>query len=240
MPINELEIHPFLEVGESIPGKKMIIGTFPIYALTNPRNPRKDKLMQQKKHLNFFYGSVANYFWQWYIQYIDSNVISLNRENITSSLYDEKIGISDVIIECKRTGESFNDSDLRNKRWNLNLAQIIEQRIESILVTSKSESGAMGWLIKNILLPSGFLIDSIQSLSLQKMILNQIPQSNPNIKPVAAVLVKEGRYVRIVSLPSPGSPKRQLVNFGYRRDVHSTDQYLNQYLTTAFEWFKNQ
>ncbi len=33
MPIDELERHPYLNIGESISAKRMIVGTFPIYSL---------------------------------------------------------------------------------------------------------------------------------------------------------------------------------------------------------------
>jgi hypothetical protein len=63
MPINEIEYHPYLQIGEAIPASRMIVGTFPVYSLTNLRTPRKNYLQHQRGDISFFYGSQANCFW---------------------------------------------------------------------------------------------------------------------------------------------------------------------------------
>lgn len=54
MPIDEIEYHPYLQVGEAIQISRMIVGTFPIYSLTNPRKERKNQLQDQRNDLSFF------------------------------------------------------------------------------------------------------------------------------------------------------------------------------------------
>jgi hypothetical protein len=237
MPCNERETHPFLQIGENIPGSKMIIGTFPIYALTNPRTPRKDQLQLERNDISFFYGSRSNWFWDWYRQYIDPQINIHQPATIIASMQQHQIGISDVVRQCFRREESFNDNDLRDKHWNNALANTIEGNILKIICTSKSDSGAMGWLRDKILLPAGFTIIQAESIHLHQQILGVIPQSNMQLIPVAQVLVKGIKRVSIVALPSPGSPQRRLADFGYVTSTHTTTNYLHAYLSQTFNWF---
>lgn len=237
MPINQIEQHPYLVLGEGIKGNRLIIGTFPIYSLTNPRTPRKNLLQLARRDMSFFYGSNANHFWEWYQQFIDPSVNILHPPSIVASLQANEIAISDVISQCSRIDISFEDSDLRKKKWNKPLAQIIEERIDKIICTSKSQSGAMGWLMDKILFPAGFAIDQVASASLHTNILSANPGSNLAVKNVAYVLKKGNKKVSIVTLPSPGSPYRRLVDFGYVARVHQTSTYLNDYLQESFKWF---
>lgn len=237
MPINETEIHPFLQIGEAIPASRMIVGTFPIYSLTNPRTQRKSSLQQDRNDISFFYGSRSNYFWSWYQQYIDADVNIQNPESIITSLTNKGIAISDVIQECLRIKESFEDNKLQQKQWNMQLSKVIESSIDKIICTSKSDSGAMGWLRDKILIPSGFSVNQIASIDLHHEILDNIPDSNHNIKLIAVVLQKGDRRVEIVSLPSPGSPQRRLIDFGYVKTNQTTENYLSNYLLITFNWF---
>lgn len=237
MPINELESHPFLQIGESIDSSKMIIGTFPIFSLTVPRIPRKLFLQAERGDISFFYGSRSNYFWSWYQKYIDENVDILDAQSLTSSLRNNGIAISDLILECNRIDESFFDNKLKNIKWNLKLAEIIQNKVKKIVCTSKSDSGALGWLRDKILIPSGFTLNQIESATLHKQILEEISQSNLNIKLIAQVLVKDSKKISIVALPSPGSPFRSLRHFGRVKNLHESETYLDAYLSSTFKWF---
>lgn len=237
MPLSESEFHPYLKIGESIMGSRMIVGTFPIYSLTDLRSLYKNQLQQQRGDISFFYGSQANCFWSWYQQYFDTEADIQNPTSIIKSLQEKRIAISDVIKECSRSGESFEDSKLRNIKWNLNLASVIEERIDKIICTSKSVSGAMGWLVGKILLPAGFHINQQDSIQLHQSILNEIQQSDMLLLPVSQVLEKGTKKISIVALPSPGSPQRRLIDFGYVKNIHTTSNYLQEYLSVTFKWF---
>lgn len=237
MPINEIEQHPFLEIGESTFAQRMIVGTFPIFSLSHPRTARKDALQLQRGDITFFYGSRSNQLWEWYKLHIDSNVDIYDADAILNSLRNKEISISDVIKECCRVDESFEDNKLRNKVWNMNLADKIESSIEKILCTSKSSSGAMGWLYDKILIPQGYSINENESAILHQKILGAIPNSNKQVKSIAKVLIKRDKKVSIVALPSPGSPERRLNDFGRNVNLHTTSYYLNAYLTHCFNWF---
>jgi hypothetical protein len=237
MPLNELEFHPYLKVGESIPGSRMIIGTFPIYSVTKPWSTVKSNFVLERNDMLFFYGSRANMFWHWYKNFIDNTVNPRNNRSIHASLIRNKISISDVATRCCRIGYSFKDQDLKRKMWNQLLGAIIENRISRIICTSKSDSGAMGWLRDKILLQNGFRLDSTASTALHNSILQPINGSNLSVKKIGIVLTKSAKRVSIVALPSPGSPERRLGNFGYVPSIHSTSIFLNDYLQNVFQWF---
>lgn len=237
MPVNELEIHPFLSLGENILGSRMIVGTFPIFSLTQPRTQRKIELQKVRGDMSFFYGSRSNLFWTWYKKYVDPNLSLGSPSAIIASLHLNKIAISDVIKECTRIEESFEDANLRNKVWNLQLATLIEANISKVICTSKASSGAMGWLNHKVLTPAGFTISPVATLRLHSNILSVMPNSKKKIMPVAQVFRKGGRQISIVALPSPGSPQRRLIDFGYDKKVHTTSTFLDSYLRGAFKWF---
>ena len=237
MPTNETEYHPYIAVGETIRASRMIIGTFPIYSLTIPETQHKNQL-QQRGDISFFYGSKKNKFWRWYKEYIDQDVQIENPQLILKSLQNNCIAISDVIKECSRIDESFEDSKLRNIKWNLNLASVIEERIDKIICTSKSASGAMGWLRDKVLIPAGFTINYENSNKLHQKIISKLPQNNLQIRPIAQVLSNGSKKISIVALPSPGSPQRRLIDFGHVKEGSSTSSiYLQAYLSQTFNWF---
>jgi hypothetical protein len=234
---NELEQHPYIYIGEAIPARRMIVGTFPIYSLTNPRTPRKIQLQQHHGDISFFYGSQANAFWSWYQQFVDLTVNTQNAQSILTSLQVKEIAISDVIKECSRIDESFEDNKLRRKDWNLPLGNLINRSIDKIICTSKAGSGAMGWLRDKVLMPAGFVVNQTETTQLHQYILNAIPGSNTQVLSIAQVLTRGQKKISIVALPSPGSPERRLVDFGYVDGVHFTATYLQSYLTQTFSWF---
>lgn len=238
MPIGQNETHPFIARGEAINAHRMIVGTFPIYSITNPRTPTKNAFQLQNGDMSWFYGSNANRLWQWYQTYVDREIILGNPDSIEESLQAYQIAISDVIQQCQRIDYSSNDDDLKAKVWNTGLAPIIEKRIEKIICTSKSQNGAMGWLVDKILMPTGSVVHPEASTELQANILNSIANANMALaNPIARVLTKRSKRVEIVSLPSPGSPYRALRHFGYDENSHDTDTYLKAYLNSVFVWF---
>jgi G:T/U-mismatch repair DNA glycosylase len=236
MPINEQEQHPFLGNGESIQSNKMIVGTFPVFSLTLPITNRKTQLQLQNGDITFFYGSIANHFWSWYLQFIDNTVVVNNVASILTSLTSKRIAISDVIRKCSRINVSSKDNDLRVIEWNMNLSNKIDKDIFKIICTSK---GAMNWLVGNILIPSGFTIDINESKQLHNQIIGAIPNSNNNVNPVAKVLYRKGKKLNLVSLPSPGSPYRRLDCFGRNNNYQTAEIFLQQYIGITFDWFLN-
>jgi hypothetical protein len=151
MPVNELEEHPFLNYVDFSQQpyqsfKKLIIGTFPIYHITNtiyPDNNLQQRLNHNKAYMKFYYGSKDNRFWELIstifevanpTQEINPVNIELASKNI---LYENKILIQDVIKSTNRKEESALDKDLwieseneyinKNKQLNYGVVNILNQ-----------------------------------------------------------------------------------------------------------------
>ncbi|MGM0944510.1 MAG: hypothetical protein ACQEW9_04945 [Bacteroidota bacterium] len=233
----EEEVHPFIHLGEAIPGNKMVVGTFPVYTLTSPETAHK-LAVRHANDVHIFYGSHRSQFRSWYQTYVDPEVDIFDPDSLWNSWANNGIAISDVIISAFRNGGA-NDNGLAVTEWNLGLANIIEDRIDKIICTSKSQTGAMGRLIQHILEPHGFVHNPIESAELQNHILNQIPGAHQNFKnSIAKVLTLGSKRVEIIAIPSPGSPFRQLHNYGYGNGIQTNVVFLDQYLSTVFEWFQ--
>ena len=94
MPKGEIEIHPFLAKGITKNAKKLILGSFPVYAITKPDNEKKREIRFVNSFVHFFYGSCYNHFWGLYRLYIDHNInLPVNINQIIKSLNDNKIAI---------------------------------------------------------------------------------------------------------------------------------------------------
>ena len=57
----EEEVHPFIHLGEAIPGNKMVVGTFPVYTLTSPETAHK-LAVRHANDVHIFYGSHHSQF----------------------------------------------------------------------------------------------------------------------------------------------------------------------------------
>lgn len=233
----EEEFHPFIIQGQAILGNKMIIGTFPIYTLTSPETAHKAAVRIANGDVNIFYGSHRSQFRSWYQTYVDPAVDIFDPNSLWTSWANNGIAISDVIVSAFRNGGA-NDNGLTVTGWNLGLANIIADRINKIICTSKSQNGSMGWLIQHILIPHGFVLDPVASTQLHNNILEQIEGADPPRNSTAKVFRLGNKRVEIIAIPSPGSPFRQLRYYGYDKNIHTNTEYLNQYLSIVFEWFQ--
>src|SRR5687767_2984989 len=98
MPRDEIEVHPYLALGQGINNpQRLILGSFPVYECTDPDSPLK----QQRRNdgtMRFFYGSVDSSFWSLYRRHVDQNIVlPPNPGQIINSLQHRSISISDVI-----------------------------------------------------------------------------------------------------------------------------------------------
>lgn len=233
----EREFHPYLERGEAIVGNRMIVGTFPVYSLTLPRTAEKDQVKLRNADVDIFYGSNRNHLRAWYKEYVDPEVNILDPNSIWNSWQSKGIAVSDVIKSAIRQNGA-NDDGLESKEWNNALAGIVHKRIDKIICTSKAQNGSLGWLIQHILIPHGFVLNPVASNQLQNKILEQIEGAHHNFSnSIAKVFTKGTKRVEIVALPSPGSPFRQLHQFGFDKKAHDNQAYLDEYLRRVFNWF---
>lgn len=235
MPKGELEIHPYLELGKTEGAKRLILGSFPVYECTDPDNDLKQKNRALEKTFRFFYGSNRNSFWKRYAIGVDNSLqASINADNILESLKRNGIAVSDTIKSCERVNYSSSDNDLKNKTWNREVIKnLIDNGVEKILCTSK---GVLRDLEKNIICAKGDAFGKIiADQEVQNNFIKKLNGNNDLIKHgIAKTFVVGDKKVIAIALPSPGSPQRQIHQFGFHSGK-SLD-YANQYFDAAFKW----
>lgn len=237
MPIEEIETHPFLHQGKIPNATKLILGSFPVYECTDPDNPIKQHNRHKEGTIRFFYGSVDSRFWRIYSETLDNELnLPPDPNVILQSLKDRKIAIADTIISCRRHGFSSEDGKLIQKTWNRQgILNLIQNGATKILCTSK---GVLGDLEKQIICfgsnPPG-QVDNQLTEELQNKIIGQLGGNiNQIVNPITKVFVLDNIIVKALAIPSPGSPQRQLKQFGF--SGQNWKQYADNYFTNAFNW----
>ncbi|WP_066829605.1 hypothetical protein [Rufibacter ruber] len=237
MPIGETEFHPYLLEGEIADSDKLILGSFPVYECTNPDNDKKIAKRDAVGSVRFFYGSAQSSFWQLYSSYVDNQLtLPPNPTDILASLREHRISISDNIVFCERKVYSSLDSDLVSKSWNSEgLGRLFNNGISKVLCTSK---GVLSDLENKIICPAyrGLgQVDPIQSAILQNVVLDNVGgNENLIVNPIARVFRIGDRVVEALAIPSPGSPERKILDFGYGGVENSA--YAENYFANAFNW----
>lgn len=238
MPIGELETHPYLHDGVIMNATRMILGSFPVYECTDPDNEVKQNNRHVEGTVRFFYGSVDSHFWRLYSNYIDHSItLPLKLDAILQSLKGRQIAIADTIQCCQRHNFSSEDSKLVNKTWNREgIIGLIQNGVTKILCTSK---GVLHNLEKRIICPVDDplgKIDLQQSITFQNSYINEINGVIRTIRnPIARVFIIGNWTIKAISIPSPGSPQRQLKQFG--KGDQDWQIYATKYFSTAFKWF---
>ena len=235
--MNNKETHPYLKAGNIKGSTKLILGSFPVYACTNPDSKEKLTIRNTEGTVRFFYGSCKSRFWGLYHQYIDNNVtVPVKKKIAIDSLKKHKIAISDTIKSCKRKGRSALDSDLHTIDYNTEMIQeIVKSGVSKILCTSK---GVLADLDKRMLLQmEGLSLDEELTRQFESVFLGPINGSTNGLKnPLCRVYRFNKKIIYTLAIPSPGSPQRQAHNFG----CTSKDKlgYANKYFEKAFKWIK--
>lgn len=240
-----IEQHPRLNKKKlQIEQNKIILGSFPVWSLTQTQNTEgfeinsKYLLNKKKGEFPFFYGSSTNRFWAWYKQYVDSDIILMDLKSIKNSLIKNKIGITDVILSCKRKNKSALDKDLSQRVYNHDFIKYPKYgETLKILCTSKG-------VMNEMLLSKGFFkrhpqikINDLTSRLFQNAFMEEIGGDITFLqKSIFIELeVDGGGIIQCLATPSPGSPFRKLVHFGHT--YNDADSYLNKYLFETFKWF---
>lgn len=238
-----MEFHPRINISDPIlQQSKIIVGSFPTWSLSNSENNEISKEKEitriKNKDVPFFFGSSINRFWNWYYKYADNKVIENDIKSIEKSLKTNKIGITDLIISCNRKGKSSLDKHLTKRIYNHNFFQYPKKEKKlKILCTSK---GAMNEMLLNkkfFKTHPGLQINLKNSVDLQNKIIEKTNgNSNYTGNPFCISIETEfGGIIECVSIPSPGSPYRKLVDFGF--DSKDSNQFLDNYLNVIFNWF---
>lgn len=235
------ETHPYLEQGRLSGAKSMVLGSFPVYACTNPDTADKQKMRAEstkKTPIRFFYGSAYSNFWALYQQYVDPSLtVPFNENMLLESITRKNIAFSDTIRSCTRKGTSSLDSSLSEKEWNIQGVQsLLQSGISKVLCTSKGVLRDLEHKIINHDHTHPFgQFDAERSAQFQATFLKKLGVANPVLtSPIARMFLVDGHLIEALAIPSPGSPQRQLRYFGYvegERKVFS-DGYFN----AAFGW----
>ena len=214
MNINK-ETHPFLALGKITNANKLILGSFPVFSITLPESEEKLRIRKSEGTVQFFYGSCYSSFWGLYHLNIDNQLrIPITTEDAIKSLSQNKIAISDMIYKCIRNGRSALDSDLTKREYNVELiTEYLNNGITKVLCTSK---GVMEMFHDQIAKKSKeFVFQEFESNEWQAEIMSKL---NGNVKQIKKLICRQygykGKTIRLISIPSPGSPQRQLKQFG--------------------------
>lgn len=143
MPYGETETHPYLDLqlGHDTSFyqldhyEKMIVGTFPIYALSDSKSimqTGKEIRSRMGNHafLQYFYGGKKNKFWQLFCGVFKAPVPA-NRLQAIAILNKNHFIITDTIRQTERKHYSSLDTNLRNFKLN-------EEQILNILKNAKN------------------------------------------------------------------------------------------------------
>ena len=231
------EIHPFLDLGIVPKATKLILGSFPVYSITLPDNEAKNIIRKSDGTVQFFYGSCKSSFWALYHLYIDNYLqIPITSEEALKSLLKNEISISDMILECERKGRSALDSDLSKRVYNIEMMnEFLNSGVTKILCTSK---GVMEMFHDHVVKNSKTLIyQESESIKWQSQIISKLKGDDSQIKKlICKQYLFKGKTVRLISIPSPGSPQRQLRQFGFAGD--DWREYADKYFEFSFKWLK--
>jgi hypothetical protein len=237
-----MEYHPRIDVTRfPLHDSKIILGSFPTWPLTNSDEDDKyEKELVKSKNgdFDFFYGSSSNQFWTWYQRYTDDSIVVNQFASIIPSLRRKNVGITDVIIRCKRKNRSPLDKCLSNRVYNHSFFRRPSKgETIRILCTSK---GVMNEMLLNRLFFNknpDLRLNNLESDKIQKEILRKLVGDYRLVNRPFYQIVEthSGGKIECFALPSPGSPYRRLVDFGKCDKLN--DDYLNRYLQQAFDWF---
>jgi hypothetical protein len=232
------ETHPFLSLGKIPNASKLILGSFPIYSITLPENEEKERIRKSNGIIQFFYGSYRNSFWDLYRSNIDNNIQNpISPQNAINSLTKNKIAISDMIYKSFRKGRSASDSDLIDREYSIDLInQFLNNGITKILCTSK---GVLEMFHNQVVKKNNHIVfQESETKEWQNKIILDI---NGNALHIKKIICKQYTYkdkiIRLLSMPSPGSPYRQIKHFGYYDGDRKN--YTEKYFNYAFKWLIN-
>lgn len=238
MPIGERETHPYLQQGQINGATKLILGSFPVYECTDQENQLKHQNRENEGTVRFFYGSVGSRLWGLYRDNIDDNIfLPPNPNLILLSLAQRHIAVSDTITSCERHEFSSADSKLIRRTYNRQGIQtLIQNGVRKIICTFKGVLKDLeGQIISNGNYPFG-QVDNVLGLNFQANFIAGLGGNNNQItNAISKIFLVDNFLVTALAIPSPGSPQRQLAQFGF--NGLDWRNYADSYFSDAFNWF---
>ncbi len=237
MPIDEIENHPYLQQGQIDKATKLILGSFPVYECTDPDTYLKQQNRKREGTIRFFYGSIDSGLWGLYHNHIDNAIVlPPDPTVILESITQRQIAIADTIVSCERHNYSSEDSKLIKRSYNRQGIQtLIENGVTKIICTSK---GVLNDLEKQIICYSNNTLGQLDieaSANFQADFVRQLGGHNNQItNSIVKVFSVDNVQVTALAIPSPGSPQRQLAQFGF--DGLDWRTYADNYFSNAFRW----
>lgn len=239
------EFNPNINMSElRLIESKIILGSFPTWtiAISNNKQIDSQKELERIKNndIRFFFGSSGNKFWDWYKVYLDNNILVTDVNSIKESLKKNSVGITDLIISCNRKGKSALDKHLTKRVYNHHFFRYPKNGEKlKVICTSKGLMNSM-FLSNNFFKNHPKLsIDLIESAFLQDDFIKKVKGNSKLIKNPFCTSIKNdiGGIIECVSIPSPGSPYRRLMDFGC--ESKDLKLFLDSYLRVVFNWFEN-
>ncbi len=238
-----MEIHPRINLSNPVlKQSKIILGSFPTWSLsasqTNEIKLEKENARIENNDIPFFFGSSVNRFWAWYNKYVDNEVSIKNINSLEKSLKSNSIGITDLIFSCHRKDKSSLDKHLTKRTYNHNFFEYPKkEETLKILCTSKGVMNEMLLNKKFFKTHSELQINIKKSDGFQNRFMKKFNGNQNHIKNPFCVSIETetGGIIECTSIPSPGSPFRRLVDFGF--DSNDSNQFLDNYLKVVFDWF---
>lgn len=171
----------------------------------------KQRIRKSDGTVPFFYGSCHSSFCGLYHLYIDSGLqIPIKSELAIQSLTNNDISISDIISSCERNGKSALDKDLIKRVYIFEmLNENLESGVTKVLGTSK---GVMEMFHDHIVKKSKTIVYLVaESRKWQSQIISKLRGDESQIKKlIYRQYLFKGKTFRLILIPSPGSPQRQL------------------------------
>lgn len=251
MPQGVLELHPYLKVGENCPNPRgLILGTFPVYECTN--HSKTWSIDRSDGTKLFFYGSKDNDFWLLYKKCMAPTFsVPVQPGCALLSMYSRGIAISDLLKSSyrynkeRKTGRikneySSDDSALQGGEWNNDgVFTLFDKGVTKVLCTSKGVLDALTCsIICKAIRPGGKVL-AVETSEFHRTFITNLGGTlvgrRGEILPIAKVYrINGGPIITALALPSPGSPQRQLAEFGWYDGDWA--QYSNNYFQQAFDW----
>lgn len=243
MPHDELEIHPYLNSidynqFDEYYFKGLIIGSFPVYAVTDsqlPNNQILQRFIMDKAYMRFYYGSKINSFWKLISKAFGMDNPTLEPLNLRielskNLLTNNHLLITDVLSSTNRNGVGSEDNDLwidtdnefviENRSINMGIQNILDNNkaIKYLYFTATGISGKtpFGWF-KEIF---------------QEIIEYQIVQTVQN-RIVSAEVKINDRIYNAFFLPSPAGNGTRGIHFNKQR----TEMFVNYLQSTAPQFY---
>lgn len=184
MPENETETHPYLhfqvnDFNESVKLSnycKLIVGTFPIYAITDSEPIENHGVVIRENWINYafmkyFYGSRRNRFWELFAECFNEP-IPVGHNDAIELLDRYKFLITDIVSSTQRNGYSSSDAAISgNKLFNFDLISSILVNVNHLKIIYFTSRIAKRWFCECLNIPFLDVSEEISVIENRRLLL---------------------------------------------------------------------